>query len=41
MPKTLAIGVAVRFEIGELEGIGLPKPYKMDAPSIAVHYREL
>ena len=30
-----------KIEIGGPEGSGLPKPYKMDAPNVAVRYREL
>jgi hypothetical protein len=31
----------VDFEIGGYEGSGLPKPYEMDAPNVAVRCSEL
>jgi len=37
----LEIGLAVRFEIGEPGGSGLPKPYEMGAPNGTVRWREL
>lgn len=39
--ETLGISFAVSSEIGGPEGSGLPKPYKMGAPNVAVRYREL